>query len=238
MDVRMGAGLLSVDGLLVGLAPLAMAETAGLECEPFTGGFFGQPANGVTSLAFVVAGIAIAAGNRGERTSRHLFAALVAATGVGSVIQHGPNPSWADLAHDLPLIVLIAYVAVDAAAALTDRRLSHAWWIAPSLALVPVILAAPQLADVIQAALAAVAIGASLQRARLRPELRATLFAAMLLLGTGALIGTLSRSGWPLCRPDSLLQGHAIWHVLAAAALWRLTPAVGRLREQAASQPV
>lgn len=225
------AGLLPVDGLLARLAPVAMAETAGLECEPFSGGFLGQPANGVTSLAFVVAGIAIATGQRGERASRYLFAVLVAATGVGSVIQHGPNPSWADLAHDLPLVALIAYVVVDAAADLIGRRLSHAWWTLPSLALMPVIVAAPQLADVAQAAMAAVAIGVSLQRARVRPELRAILVAAMLLLGVGALIGTLSRNGWPLCRPDSLLQGHAVWHVLAAGALWRLTPAVGRLRE-------
>ena len=38
----------------------------------------------------------------------------------------------------------------------------------------------------------------------------------------GAIANVLSRTGAPLCRPDSLLQGHAVWHVLTAvgAALW------------------
>ena len=41
-------------------------------------------------------------------------------------------------------------------------------------------------------------------------------------LALGAVANVLSRTGAPLCRPDSLLQGHALWHVLTAvgAALW------------------
>ena len=30
---------------------------------------------------------------------------------------------------------------------------------------------------------------------------------------------TLTRTGAPLCRPESVLQGHAGWHVLTATAL-------------------
>ena len=43
------------------------------------------------------------------------------------------------------------------------------------------------------------------------------------LFGVGVVIWFFSRTGGPLCDPDGLLQGHAIWHVLAAAAyttLW------------------
>ena len=45
---------------------------------------------------------------------------------------------------------------------------------------------------------------------------------AVVALGLGAVANVLSRTGAPLCRPDSLLQGHALWHVLTAvgAALW------------------
>lgn len=45
------------------------------------------------------------------------------------------------------------------------------------------------------------------------------------LLTAAAAINRLSRTGAPLCRPDGLLQGHAAWHVLTAAALrgWALT---------------
>lgn len=45
---------------------------------------------------------------------------------------------------------------------------------------------------------------------------------AVVALALGALVNVLSRTSAPLCRPDSLLQGHALWHVLTAvgAALW------------------
>jgi hypothetical protein len=41
-------------------------------------------------------------------------------------------------------------------------------------------------------------------------------------LALAVVANVLSRTGAPLCRPDSLLQGHAVWHVLTAvgAALW------------------
>jgi hypothetical protein len=46
--------------------------------------------------------------------------------------------------------------------------------------------------------------------------------AAVVALAVGAAVNVLSRTGAPLCRPDSLAQGHAAWHVLTAvgAALW------------------
>lgn len=45
---------------------------------------------------------------------------------------------------------------------------------------------------------------------------------AVVALAAGAAVNLLARTGAPLCRPDSLLQGHAAWHVLTAvgAAVW------------------
>lgn len=69
-------------------------------------------------------------------------------------------------------------------------------------------------------------MGANLWRAYRRPGLRAALLSALAVLAVGGVLGTLGdRTG--LCRPDSLWQGHAVWHLLAAAALWRLAPVVG-----------
>jgi hypothetical protein len=55
--------------------------------------------------------------------------------------------------------------------------------------------------------------------------------AAVVALAVGAAVNVLSRTGAPLCRPDSLAQGHAVWHVLTAvgAGLWlaRWPPAGG-----------
>lgn len=222
----MGVGAVSADALTTWSPRLVSAVEA--HCEPYTSSFFGQPAATLTSLAFVVAGFAIATGDRGEPRARRLFGALVVAVGIGSVIQHGPNPVlWADLAHDLPLVALIAYLGVDAASDLAGRRPSSTWWAGATVGLVPLILAAPRAGDLAQALLAVVTAGLWIQRARVRPDRRSTILTSLGLLGVGGVIGALSRAGGPLCDPGRLLQGHTVWHVLAAAALWWLAPAVG-----------
>jgi hypothetical protein len=94
------------------------------------------------------------------------------------------------------------------------------------VAMVPVIVAGPLASTVAQGLLAAVAIGLNLARARVRPEQRHTLYRALAVLATGALLGSLT-DRTPLCQPESLWQGHAGWHLLAAAALWLLAPVIG-----------
>lgn len=37
-------------------------------------------------------------------------------------------------------------------------------------------------------------------------------------MGAAAAVHASSRTEGPLCRPDSVLQGHALWHVLSAVA--------------------
>jgi hypothetical protein len=39
------------------------------------------------------------------------------------------------------------------------------------------------------------------------------------VLALGAIVMLLSRTGAPLCFPDAVMQGHAIWHVLAALGI-------------------
>jgi hypothetical protein len=201
-------------------------DSAGL-CELYSNdGFWGQPANSVTSLAFVVSGMAILAGRRRAGEGRIPYAVLVIGVGAGSLIQHGPNPAWQVYAHDLPLAGVLAFVAVDTAADLTGRKLSAAWWLTPTVLMVPVVAAGPTASTAVQGALATVAIGLNLYRAWVRPRLRRTLLTSLVLLGVGALVGTLG-DRTSLCRPESLIQGHAVWHVLAALSLWRLAPAIG-----------
>jgi hypothetical protein len=217
-------------------------EVAAL-CQQYGDGFLGQPANAVTSVAFVVAGIGIlVAGQRSgiQRDTpvlgqqRVVFALLVSGIGVGSFIQHGPHPDWQAYAHDLPLAAVLAFAATDAASDLTGRRLSPAWWLVPTVAMVPVVAYGATASTIVQAVMASTAIGLNLMRARLHPALRRTLNVALLTLAAGSLIGTLT-DRTPLCQADSILQGHAVWHMLAAAALWRLAPAIGARRR--ASSP-
>ncbi len=199
-------------------------------CELYSNdGLWGQPANSVTSLAFVVSGVAILA--RLRRRGRVPYALLVVGIGAGSLVQHGPYPDWQAYAHDLPIAGTVAFVAADAVADLTGRKLPPAWWLVPTALMVPVVAVGPAASTAAQGALAATAIGLSLYRARVRRHLRRTLLTSVALLSAGALIGTVG-DRTALCRPESLLQGHAVWHILAALSLWQLASAIGARADQ------
>lgn len=189
-------------------------------CEPYLDGFLQEPVAAVSSLAYVVAALLC-------RGAPAPYAVLVAGIGVGSFVQHGPDPALADLIHDLPLAGTLALVAADAAARLSGRPHRAWWWAFPTVALVPLILTAPVAADLVQVGLAAVAVLLSLARARLHPTVRRRILLSLGLLAVGGVVGRLSVAGGPLCDPGSVLQGHAVWHLLSATALVVLAPALG-----------
>lgn len=231
---------------------MTVADGAGPGCEALGEGWLTEPVSAVSSLAFVVAGGLVVALARRHRSAaaggapgagtpgsapaavevprRDVlgYAALVAAVGLGSVVQHGPDPWWSGVAHDVPLMATLAFVAADGVADLTRRPRRAWWWLTPTIVVVPAALTSATVSTAAQSVVAAGAIGATLLRAWLRPGLRRPVLAAVALLGVGALVGTLSRAGGVLCDPDRLFQGHAVWHVLASTALVVLAPVVGR----------
>ncbi|MFC9840540.1 hypothetical protein ACFVKB_43285 [Rhodococcus sp. NPDC127530] len=195
-------------------------------CELYRdAGFIGQPAAAVSSLAFVIAGLAVVA-RRPHGAPTVTYGLLVVAVGAGSLVAHGPNPPWQAYAHDIPIATLLAYIAVDAASDRFGRRLSRGWWLVVPVVMIPAVAAGPTTSTIVQAILAAVSVGFGLERARVRPQLRRTTIVAALLLASGALLGTVG-DGTSICQPSSVLQGHALWHVLAAAGLWWLAPTIG-----------
>lgn len=144
------------------------------DCERIRPGLIGQPANTLSSLAFVVAAASIA--RRGRRNgSRAWVGVAVAAAfeGLGSVAYHGPGGPLSKAVHDGGLVALMVTVA---AAHVSDPG-------------------PPQV----------------------RPRTIALTAAAVAL-------HALSRTGGPLCSCDSRLQGHAVFHVVAAAALASAPP--------------
>jgi hypothetical protein len=148
-------------------APASFGHT---DCERIVGGALAQPVLAVTSLAYVVVGMAVlfwAVRVRGSLAG--IAGATLVAVGAGSFAYHGPQPSWAGLIHDGPIVVVGMVYA--AGLVLSARRQKWSAWMAPL--------------GVFVVALAAYAAG---------------------------------RTGSPLCRPDSLFQYHAAWHVLTAAA--------------------
>jgi hypothetical protein len=57
------------------------------------------------------------------------------------------------------------------------------------------------------------------RQGRLAPSRRAAYRAALAATAAGAACWWVGRTAGPWCDPDSLLQGHAAWHLLGATAL-------------------
>jgi hypothetical protein len=138
------------------------------DCERIRPGLIGQPANTVSSLAFMAAAVPIWRGATGRRTAWRWVAAALAFESVGSVAYHGPGGRTSKFVHDVGLLLLLlafGRVARDDAESLRPRPVA-------------------------------------------------------LVLGTCAIaLHALSRTGGPLCSCNSRLQGHAVFHVVAAAAI-------------------
>lgn len=204
-----------------------VVEERGPGCEWETDGPLVEPVSAVTSWVFVLAALLVVL----RRRQRHrpvpvAYATLVAGVGVGSFVQHGPDPAWSDAAHDLPLAGVLCFLAADAAGVLGGRARRWWWWAAPTGALMVPVVAWPRVGDLAQVAVAAVAALLLAWRAGRAPAVRGRVAVAAGLLTAGGAVGALSRTGGPWCDPSSLLQGHAVWHVAAAAALVVLAPLV------------
>lgn len=210
-------------------------------CEPIGDGFLREPASMYSSLAFVVAAVVIVLLARRRRRARDggpgaagvrepssvAYAVLVAGIGLGSVAQHGPNPFWADLAHDLPLAAALIFIIADSAADLAGQPRVWWWWALPTAVLAPVIHYFPQPGDMAQGAVSVVTVLLGVYRAYRRPALRRTIAWTIALLATGGILEILSSPGWPLCDPETRWwYGHAVWHAFVAAGLAALAPAL------------
>lgn len=109
---------------------LTTAADFGLsDCERIVAGALAQPVLAVTSLAYVMVGLAVLCRTRRDRglLAAAAGAALVA-VGFGSFIYHGPQPPWAGPVHDWPIVVLGAVCV--AGLARTVRASRRSTWIA------------------------------------------------------------------------------------------------------------
>ncbi len=156
----------------------------GSDCELVRDAVLGQPANAVSSLAYVVAAAYLL-----RRGGPRAPAVALAAVGVASFLYHGPMPAGAEVLHDGALAAL------------------------------------------------AVAVGLVAWRRRPLPPPRPPVL-ALVALAVGVAANLLTRTGAPLCRPESLAQGHAGWHVLTAvgAAAWLACWAPARRRADTRSR--
>ena len=94
-------------------APVSFGHS---DCERITGAALAQPVLAVTSLAYVAAGTAVLCWAMRLRVPLAGAAGVaLVAVGAGSLAFHGPQPSWAELAHDWPIVVAGAVYAAGLA---------------------------------------------------------------------------------------------------------------------------
>jgi hypothetical protein len=101
------------------------------DCERIVVGALAQPVLAATSLAYVAAGMAVVSWAVRIRSPMAGAAGVaLVAVGAGSFAYHGPQPSWAKLAHDWPIVATGAVYA--AGLARSGRRQRWSAWAAPA----------------------------------------------------------------------------------------------------------
>lgn len=200
-------------------------------CElPRTGMLLLQPANTWSSFGYVMIGcllLVMPYGRDPASALSPLSARTLGVTaiivGVGSGLLHATLTLWGQFFDVLGMYLVGSFLLVSAIA--RWRRIPDgaavALYAALCASLVAVLLVLPEARRWLFAVLLVLAIVVELVFARgLRPGARVAFFLGGLLATAIAFgIWILDQEG-VVCAPHSLLQGHAVWHLLGAASLW------------------
>lgn len=194
------------------------------DCEAARSWLGAQPVNTASSLAYLAAaGVILWSCRRGAGSGWLVLAAGLVAESAGSAAFHAGAGTVGATLHDAALVAIVAHLGGW-----------HAGWalrvgsdIAPAVSLVAAVAFLPLAVTVsgatsVVVGLAVVVLVAGEVRARrcgLAPVLELRLVA---VASVAVLAWWTGRTGGALCRPGSLLQPHAVWHVLSAATvvLW------------------
>jgi dihydroceramidase len=232
-------GLLAL-GFIAGLSALgpewatyAPASCTATRCfceMPRTGTLLLQPANTWSSFGYVLIGCLMLV-QPYERDSRSALSPLSARTlgvtsivvGIGSGLLHGTLTLWGQFFDVLGMYLVGSFLLISAMA--RWRRIpdgaSVALYVVLCAALVTALFLLPEVRRWLFAVLLILAVVIELAFARRsRPSARVALYLGGLIATAIAFgIWILDQEG-VLCAPTSLIQGHAVWHLLGAASLW------------------
>jgi Ceramidase len=205
-------------------------------CElPRAGALIVQPANSWSSYGYAFAGflmIALASGQSGgARDWRSGFHAGAAAwfgvtaifVGLGSVLLHATLTLWGQFFDVMGMYLTSGFMLVSALARWRNlsARPAVLLYIIIVAGLLAVLYWVPEVRRSLFAVVLIAAIAAELILARpRRPGVNLRFYLAGIATKAVAFtIWNLDQHGM-VCAPTSLLQGHAIWHLLGATSLW------------------
>jgi hypothetical protein len=199
--------------------PLRLGQS---DCERIRDGFIGQPVNTFSNVGYVISGAELVArGMTGQVKRPRLtmaFGLALTALGVSSAAYHGPGTTWGKWSHDTSIAGALTFIGVAevSEAFAWSRAMTAIAGCAEFLGVAALLAARPEATNPLDAGLVVLcAGGAARQPMSGRPSIRGVVPA--LIVGEAA--NALGRTNGPLCRPNSALQGHAMWHLLTAAAL-------------------
>lgn len=239
---------LATSGILVLLAQGGWPGETGVSsvafCETFRLGLVKQPANTFSNAGFVAAALLVgwqavrdarapgaAPRNRMTTTTFYpaFYAGVAAFLGPGSAAMHASTTSWGGRVDVFSMYVWVIWVCSFCWVRLRDgtqRDFLRAYL--PAISVLGVLHFGgwvPISSDYLFGALVTAIAGLEIVIAVRRPDLT-----TQRLYAVGALAAFLlafaiwipSRTDGPWCDPDSLIQGHAAWHLLCAVSVWLL----------------
>ena len=181
-------------------------------CEAIRSGAIMQPANTWSSLAFVITGAAVLLGARNIQS--RFFGAILVFLGIGSAYYHATltfSGQFIDVLGMYLVATLALFHAIDRRAKMRSPSLA-ALYIGTNIALASILYWLPSLRRAVFGVIVMFFI--ILERAHIRNLIRA---AGVLAL---AFIIWLIDYYRVACNASSVVQGHAIWHILGAVASW------------------
>ena len=208
-------------------------------CEAVRTGPIRQPANTASSLVFlpVAAAVFATASSRRRRLPRAtrggpllalpvhaaIFASATLLIGIGSMLYHASLTFSAQTADVLGMYLIASFLVLhNAARVWTIReRTAASLYVIANGALLWMLFAVPEARRYIFGILVLAAIGLE-RAARARGDVRPRsgyLRGALGIFVLGFVIWSLDITH-TVCRPESMLQGHAAWHLTSAASLF------------------
>jgi hypothetical protein len=190
-------------------------------CEvPRTGALVLQPANSWSSFGYVLIGfvmIIIAGAPNGQSAMSPLATRVLGLTaiivGIGSALLHATLTLWGQFLDVLGMYLVGSFLLVRALA--RWRRIPDGRAIALYAALCAMLTMVLILLPEALAILVELTFARPLRRGARLADYLGGLIATTIAFG----FWILDQNG-VVCAPESLLQGHAVWHALGAASLW------------------